>query len=93
MRFLLLITRHTFSASLLSVACAPHFVAVAKAQRWSTKMAAPAITFDVLLGGLLNKANEVRKSAEKYYLDIIATPAGLVTVRGAHFKLPAPHDR
>lgn len=60
-------------------------------------MAAPAITFDVLLGGLLNKTNEVRKSAEKYYLDIVATPAGLVATLGnllaylGNQSVPVPH--
>lgn len=35
-------------------------------------MAAPAITMEVLLNGLLDKTNAVRKQAEEYYLSQVS---------------------
>jgi len=40
-----------------------------------------AISFDVLLEGLLNQTNAIRKQAEAVYMDGISTPAGAASVR------------
>jgi len=70
--------------------CEPPVAVVGLPQIFVTKMAA-GITFDVLLDGLLNKDNNIRRQAESYYLNTATgTIEGVSQVRSPYSMQTQP---